>query len=131
MALSERTILTEVLIRFHDDGRIGAHAAYLNQVLRDGTVISSTPTGPHALSTEDFEGSESLSTLLRTETKTALVRNEHLQSQVSQLSEQFAQVLAQMATAKETYDEKIGLAQQRIDVLTKQLNEMNSFTSEL
>ncbi len=64
MALTERKIRYETLIRWHEDGKIGAHQIDLEQVLRDGVVISSTPTMAQTLATADFEGAVSLSEIL-------------------------------------------------------------------
>ena len=47
MALTEKTIPYEVLIRFGPDGLIqGMHSATRTLVMRDGVVISDTPNAP-------------------------------------------------------------------------------------
>lgn len=86
MALTERRIRYETLIRWHEDGSIGAHQVDLDQVLRNGVVLASTPTAPMQLGTADYGGTTPLSDILGEAASTALARVGVLEQSLSDVN---------------------------------------------
>lgn len=109
MALTERRIRYETLIRWHEDGSIGAHQVDLDQVLRDGVVLASTPTAPMQLGTADYKGAIPLSDILGEAASTALQRVGVLERSLSDVNgitkqqlNQLFEIRAELATAQQT-----------------------------
>jgi hypothetical protein len=96
MALSERRIRYETLIRWHENGTVGAQQVDLDQVLRDGVVLASTPTAPMQLGTADYQGVTPLSDILGEAATAALVRVELLEQSLGQMNTIAAQQLEQL-----------------------------------
>lgn len=109
MALTERRIRYETLIRWHEDGSIGAHQVDLDQVLRDGVVLASTPTAPMQLGTADYKGAIPLSDILGEAASSALARVGALEQSLSDVNgiakqqlNQLSEVRAELETAEQT-----------------------------
>jgi flagellin-like hook-associated protein FlgL len=110
MALTERRIRYETLIRWHEDGSIGAHQVDLDQMLRDGVVISSTLTTIMPLGTADYPGVTPLSDIL---------------------SEAAAAALARVGVLEQALGEVNSLAQQQSDQLTQVRGELGAVQTDL
>ena len=124
MALTERRIRYETLIRWHEDGKIGAHQVDLEQVLRDGVVISSTPTMAQTLATADFEGAVPLSEILGEVATAALEQSEALTRSLADVNAIAAQQLDQLTQVRgelSTAQGDLATAQQTIADLQAQL----------
>lgn len=101
MALSERRIRYETLIRWHENGTVGAQQIDLDQVLRDGVVLASTPTAPMQLGTADYQGVTPLSDILGEAATAALVRVELLEQSLGQVNTIVAQQLENLIQAQQ------------------------------
>lgn len=101
MALSERRIRYETLIRWHENGTVGAQQIDLDQVLRDGVVLASTPTAPMQLGTADYQGATPLSEILGEAATAALVRVELLEQSLGQVNTIVAQQLENLIQAQQ------------------------------
>jgi hypothetical protein len=124
MALSERRIRYETLIRWHEDGTIGAQQIDLDQVLRDGVVISSTLTPAMQLGTADYPGATPLGDILGEAASTAFVRVEVLEKslgEVSTIAQQQIEQLTQARSELSTLRSDLATAQQTIADLQTQL----------
>jgi hypothetical protein len=129
MALTERRIRYETLIRWHEDGSIGAHQVDLDQMLRDGVVISSTLTTTMPLGTANYPGVTPLSDILGEAANTALARVDVLEQALGEVNslaqqqlEQLIHIRGELGTAQADYTN----AQETIADLRAQL-EFSAF----
>lgn len=104
MALTERRIRYETLIRWHEDGSIGAHQVDLDQMLRDGAVISSTLTTTMPLGTADYPGVKPLSDILGEAASAALARVDVLEQALGEVNGLAQQQLKQLTQASADLD---------------------------
>lgn len=126
MALTERRIRYETLIRWHEDGSIGAHQVDLDQMLRDGVVISSTLTTTMPLGTADYPGVTPLSDILGEAATAALARVgvlEQALGEVNSLAQQQSEQLSQVRGELGTTQADLATAQQTIADLQAQVAE--------
>lgn len=124
MALTERRIRYETLIRWHEDGSIGAHQVDLDQMLRDGVVISSTLTTTMPLGTADYPGVTPLSDILGEAASAALARVgllEQALGEVNSLAQQQLEQLSQVRSELDTAQADLSTAQQTVADLQVQL----------
>ncbi|WP_286917590.1 MULTISPECIES: hypothetical protein [Pseudomonas] len=124
MALTERRIRYETLIRWHEDGSVGAHQVDLDQMLRDGVVISSTLTTTMPLGTADYPGVTPLSEILGEAATVALSRVgvlEQALGEVNSLAQQKSEQLSQVRGEMDTKQAELATAQQTIADLQSQL----------
>lgn len=105
MALTERRIRYETLIRYNEDGRIGAHQVDLDQVLRDGVVINSTPTAPMPLSTADYEGVVPLADILGETLVAALTQLDARNAELEQLHAAYVELSQQHTQVSASHDD--------------------------
>lgn len=96
MSLEQRTRNYEVLIRFNEDGTLGAHLQSIEEILKDGAVISASPLAPVPLGFVEGEGITVLNSVLGEAAAAALADNMQLQLQVAALSEQLASMTEQL-----------------------------------
>lgn len=54
MALQERTRNYEILIRFNEDGSIGAHRQNISEIIKDGAVIAASVLTPEPLTVAEL-----------------------------------------------------------------------------
>lgn len=125
MAFAERRIRYETLIRWHEDGRIGAQQVDLDQVLKDGVVISSVPTQPLQLGTADFEGAVPLADVLGEVTDRALVQVEQLTQHVAALEQQNQQIVEQANAALADLQAKADASSAQVESLTQGNQSLN------
>lgn len=64
MSITEDTRNYEILVRFNDDGSVGAHLQQITEIKKDGSVISATVLDPIQVSIDEVRaiidsGSES------------------------------------------------------------------------
>lgn len=118
MALTERTRPYETLIRHNDDASIGAHHVEINEVLRDGVVISAARNPPTAV-----DGA-ALAAILGADLAAALAYIPRLEEQVADLSLRLDQALQQLQTAQQgmvTRDVKISQQAEELSTLRAEL----------
>lgn len=97
MSLEQRTRNYEILIRFNEDGTLGAHLQSIEEILKDGAIINATPLAPVPLAFVEGEDMTVLNSVLGEATAAALAGNMQLQLQVAALSEQLSSVTEQLA----------------------------------
>lgn len=92
MNIEHRIRNYEILIRFNENGSLGSHLQEIEEILKEGEVISATPLAPVPLSFVAGEGLVQLQTVLGEATTAALANNIALQLKITELYEQVAEM---------------------------------------
>lgn len=119
MSFEKRSIRSSVLIRWHEDGRIGAQESGLDQVLEDGAVISSRETELVQLGTADFPGSVPLTQVLGEATTQALIQVEQYAQHAAALEQENQQIVEQANAALADLQAKADASSAQVETLTQ------------
>lgn len=98
MAIIERTRPYETLIRHKEDGSIGAHHSQINEIVKDGVVISASLQPPVSIP-EAAAGNPELVALLGQATADALANAEQKQQLLTQAQAEIADLQAKAAAS--------------------------------
>lgn len=101
MSFEKRKIRTSVLIRWHEDGRIGAHESGIDQVFEDGVLFSAKETPPVPLGTGDFPSSKTLESVLGGVTVQALLQIDQTEHQLALLEDERDAALEDLTQANQ------------------------------
>lgn len=98
MALTERDRPYETMIRHNSDGSIGAHHIRINEILRDGTVISAKVGAAEPLAVAEGQGGLKLSEVLGEALPIALMQVDKLQSELATLQAELTKLREERAS---------------------------------